>query len=760
MRKSLRGLALGLLGLIAAGAVAKDAPSPIGAKVEDFTLRDYRGKEHSLASYADRKVVVLVFLGTECPLAKLYGPRLAALDEQFKGKGAVILGVSSNQQDSVTELASFARVHNIAFPILKDPGNTFADKVGAQRTPEAFVLDADRVVRYHGRIDDQYGFMDNGVAYQRPAPKQRDLASAVESLLAGKPVAVASTKVNGCLIGRVNRPKVDSDVTYSNQISRLLNDRCVSCHRPGQIAPFPLRNYQEVVGWAEMIKEVTSDRRMPPWHADPKFSKFANDCRLSDEQVDLVARWVAAGAPEGDPAQAPPPPSFTDGWMIEKPDQIVGMAEEFECPAEGTVEYQRFTIDPGWKEDKWIKSLECRPGNPAVVHHIIVYLRPPSAGRKGSAGRLTTDWLAAYAPGLRVPDLDNGLARYAPAGSTLIFEVHYTPNGVKQKDKSYAGFVFADPKDVKKEVAVKNAGNFSFVIPPHAENHEVKSVYNFREDTLLISVSPHMHLRGKDFLYELVYPGGKRETILWVPKYDFGWQTTYTFTEPMKLPRGTRMECTAHYDNSEHNLANPDPNAEVRLGEQTWEEMMFGWFEMALANQDLSKPSSEKSSRLTDFLAGLENAKSDTQFTYLASKATRSHEDFGTFAFYLDNVAPQVDRVCVTYVDDEGLKLLDVFERNGLKTTFQSKATVYPLKNQGLADAALADKPTVFADINQANGLVMRKMVARGVQSSLHVPVTVNGKKGTLNFWSTDPNAFPPQAVDLLSKAALALGAK
>lgn len=749
-----------VVGISVGFAVSAGEAARVGSKVSDFTLRDFRGKEHNLNTLAEgKKAIVIAFLGTECPLAKLYAPRLEVLAKEWGAKGVAFVGVCSNQQDSPTKVNSYARVHGVSFPILMDPGNVLADRLDAQRTPEIFLLDADRVVRYWGRVDDQYGFMESGVAYQRNEPRRKDLALAIGQLLDGKPIEQATTKVNGCLIGRVRQVKTDSDVTYSNQIARILNDRCVSCHRPGQIAPFPLRNYEETVGWGPMIKEVVKEGRMPPWHADPKFSKFINDCRLTGEQKDMIVRWVDNGSPEGDKSQLPPAPVFTEGWQIPKPDQIISMDEEFEVPAEGTVEYQRFVIDPGWKEDKWIKHVECRAGNPAVVHHVIVYIRTPSGPKTSGAGRISTDWLAAYAPGLRVPILPDGMARYAPAGSQLIFEVHYTPNGTAQKDKSYAGFVFADPKTVRKEVAVKNAGNFNFTIPPHHDNYEVESSYTFRDETLLISISPHMHLRGKDFRYDLTFPDGKTQTILWVPSYDFGWQTTYTFPEPMRLPRGTKMHCIAHFDNSDANLANPDPNAEVRWGEQTWEEMMFGWFEMALANQDLSKPPTEMPSRVKDFLAGAAEAQKDSQIVFLAKEALQSRDFFARWLYYMENVVPQVDRICVTYIDEDKLHLRIAEERNGIRTTFTSPNTVLSTKGQALAEAAGRSEPTVFGDINKAGGSVMRKMFAKGIQSSMHVPILLDGKKATVNFWSTEPNAFPPAAVEVLANAARQIGA-
>jgi hypothetical protein len=330
---------------------------------------------------------------------------------------------------------------------------------------------------------------------------------------------------------------------------------------------------------------------MPPWHADPNHGQFANDPRLSPEEKDLIARWVAAGAPEGDPADLPPPPNFPDGWLIPEPDEVIYMADKpFRVKAEGTVPYQHFVVDPGWTEDKWVQAMEPRPGNPAVVHHIVMYIMPPKGKSKYFTKGLPLDqldWFASFAPGLRPPVLPEHLGRYIPAGSKLVFQMHYTPNGTPQEDLSYIGIKFADPAKVKHEVAVQHAGNMFFRIPPHAKDYKIESEYKFKRDSLLLTVSPHMHLRGKSFQYNLIYPDGRREVILNVPQYDFGWQTTYTLAEPKRVPAGSTMHCIAVYDNSADNLNNPDPNKTVIFGEQTWDEMMYGWFEIALDDQEL-----------------------------------------------------------------------------------------------------------------------------------------------------------------------------
>jgi hypothetical protein len=333
--------------------------------------------------------------------------------------------------------------------------------------------------------------------------------------------------------------------------------------------------------------------------------------------------------------------------------------------------------------------------------------------------------------------------------------MHYTPNGSEQKDLSYLGVVFADPKTVKKELAVKNAGNFSFTIPPYADNHEVHSEFVFREDTLLWSLSPHMHVRGKDFLYTAVYPDGRKETLLSVPRYDFGWQTTYVFREPKVMPKGSKLACVAHYDNSENNLNNPDPTATVGWGEQTWEEMMFGWFEMALANQDLTQ-AQEPIDRMKSFYALVEagGATLDDQMREAAKKALDRDEDFQFFSYYLSDRLPQLDRVCITYQDGDKLRVRAVEELNGVKSTLRSTSTVVNAEGEALAKALLAKEPVVYDDLSQAPGALSKRMHARGLASSLHVPVRVEGREVTVNFWSADPKAFPSPAVELLTAVA------
>src|SRR5580704_1979514 len=367
-----------LLGV--AGSVL-GAQSSVGQKVQPFTLKDFRGKDHALKELlAQHKGVALIFLGTECPLAKLYAARMQELSVQFAKQGVALIGIDSNRQDAVTEMDAFARLNGLTFPILKDVGNKVADQFGATRTPQAFLLDAQGTIRYEGRIDDQFTF-GAGVGFSQPQLKRKDLAIAVDEVLAGKPVSTATTEFKGCLIGRIREPQKDAPVTYSNQVVRLLNQRCVSCHRPGEIGPFAMTKYEEVAGWGEMIAEVVRDQRMPPWHANPAYGKFSNENVLAESDKQLIYSWVEAGCPEGNPAELPPTPKYTAGWLLDRaPDKVVYMNDKpVDIKAEGVDPYRYYIADPGFKEDKWVRSAQCLPSNPSVVHHIIVFVAPPEA---------------------------------------------------------------------------------------------------------------------------------------------------------------------------------------------------------------------------------------------------------------------------------------------------------------------------------------------------------------------------------------------
>jgi peroxiredoxin/mono/diheme cytochrome c family protein len=557
--------------------------------VPGFTLKDYRGKEHTFADFKKNKFVVGVFLGTECPLAKLYAPRLANLSEQFGAKGVGFVGFNANQQDSLTEIASYARRHGVEFPILKDLGNSFADQIGAERTPEVFVWDAAGTILYRGRIDDQFG-----VGYVRNEPTRHDLKIALEELLGGQDVSQPVTEAAGCIIGRIRKPDPTSPITYSNQIARIMQKRCVECHRPGEIAPFTLLAYDDVVGWAEMIAEVVQESRMPPWHADPAHGDFANDRRLTDKEKEQIFTWVRRGAPEGDPAKLPPPREFIAGSQLpqEADMELMMRKEPFVVKAAGEVAYQNFIVDPGFKEDKWISMAEAVPGTRSVVHHIVVFVVPPRNDAKRGFGQ-GLQFLTTYVPGYLSRPLPKGMAKWVQAGSKFMFQLHYTPTGTEQSDLSKLRLVFADPADVNRAVvsSAVQIRHEDLQIPANTEKHRSEAAGRVHfKDAQLLSLFPHMHVRGSSFRIEAKYPDGTQETLLNVPNYDFNWQTTYRLRKPKAVPQGTVLQIVGYHNNSMSNLANPDPSQNVEWGDQTWEEMLIALYEWSIPiPKDLAK---------------------------------------------------------------------------------------------------------------------------------------------------------------------------
>jgi hypothetical protein len=516
-------------------------------------------------------------------LVKLYGGRLQELADEYHDRGVAVIGINSNRQDNVTEIGAYMQRHGLKFRMLKDAGNKVADLFDAKRTPEVFLLDSKRMIRYRGRIDDQYG-----VGYSREKPTVSYLKNAIDELIGGKEVSLKETETVGCHIGRIKSPDANAEVTYCNQVARVLQNHCVRCHREGEIGPFNLTDYDEVVGWAEMIKEVIDEKRMPPWNANPDHGEFSNARFLSNEEKQIIDQWVASGAPKGNEADLPKPLSYVDGWQLpSKPDFVANVsAKPFKVKAEGVLEYQHFRIDPKFAEDKWVKAIQLLPGNHRVVHHILAFAVPKGQRIRDVGGGID-GFLAGYVPGLTPESFPKGMAKRIPKGASIVFEVHYTPIGSVQTDQSKIGIVFADQPKVTHEVITTSGLNEDFRIPPNTEGHPVKArSHRPIGGSLLLGMMPHMHLRGKAFRYTAKFPDGSKEILLDVPNYDFNWQMSYRLAEPRPMPEGTWIQLEAKFDNSENNLHNPDPSKSVYWGDQTYEEMMIGYFDIAVPVND------------------------------------------------------------------------------------------------------------------------------------------------------------------------------
>jgi peroxiredoxin len=554
-------------------ADGKVSPPEVGAVVSDFSLKDIHRRPRSLDGFTGKEAFVVVFVDTECPLAGLYIPTLIELHRKYGQKRVQFLAINASGQDSFVAVSAHAQERDVPFPVLKDFDQHVADSFGAARTCEAFLLDANRVIRYHGRIDDQYG---NG--FRRDKPTRRELEQALDELLAGKPVSTPRTEASGCPIERSSKPRGDAAVTYATHVAGILQKRCQECHRPGEIGPFPLLTYEDAKKRTSRIREAILEERMPPWHADPHYGEFVNDRRLNRQERDTLLAWIDKGTLKGDDKNLPPPLKFVDGWKIGAPDKIFAMASEFTVPATGVLDYQRFVVDPGFTEDVWVQAAECRPGNRKVVHHILVYILAPGRREPYDADG-TAATLVGWAPGDMPANYPPGTARRVPAGSKLLFEVHYTPNGIEQTDRSSVGIRLAT-KPPANSVEMNILANMLFRIPPGAPNCKGQMTFTFPKDALVLSFMPHMHLRGTSARYVMSLPDGTTKTLLSVPDYDFGWQSVYRFEQPLQVPKGTKLTWIGRWDNSADNPRNPDPTKAVYWGLQTWDEMQNGWMEV------------------------------------------------------------------------------------------------------------------------------------------------------------------------------------
>jgi peroxiredoxin len=330
------------------GAVS---PPAVGAAVAEFRLNDIHRRPRSIGDFKNKKAFVVAFVDTECPVSNLYVPALIDLHRKYINNGVQFLAINSSGQDSFVSVSAHAQERDIPFPVLKDFDQDVADAFGATRTPEAFVLDANRVIRYHGRIDDQYG-----VGVRRDGPTRRDLAEAIDDVLAGRSVAMPDTEVSGCPLERRRNSREGVDLNYARHVAPILQKRCQECHRPGEIGPFSLLSFEDAKKRTGRIREVVLEERMPPWHANPRHGKFANDRRLTQEEHDTLLAWIDQGAKKGDDKDMPPAVTFTQGWKIGEPDKVFSMTEEFKVPATGVLDYQRFVVDPGFKTDVWVRE--------------------------------------------------------------------------------------------------------------------------------------------------------------------------------------------------------------------------------------------------------------------------------------------------------------------------------------------------------------------------------------------------------------------
>jgi hypothetical protein len=392
----------------------------------------------------------------------------------------------------------------------------------------------------------------------------------------------------------------EKPTTFYKNVVPILQNHCQVCHRTGEIAPMPLVTYDDVKPWVAAMKTAVQSKQMPPWFADPRYGKFSNDPSLSNAEIATIVKWADAHAPAGDPKEAPDPPHWAQGWNIPQPDQVFTMPVPVQLPAQGDVEYTYEIVPTHFAEDRWVQMSEFRAGSPSHVHHAVVYIRPPGSewlrhapvGKPFTASTLsdpaerrqahetTSDLLLVYAPGSSPDEWPDGMAKFVPASSDLVFQMHYTTNGTADQDQTGIGIVFAKTPP-KQRVITLQLNNHALIIPPGADDFRVEVQGTLPNDATLLSLFPHMHLRGKRFEYDIVHDDGSVEVLLRV-NYHFHWQLSYRLAEPRLLKAGTKLRAIAWYDNSKNNPHNPDPEKTVTWGDQTSDEMMVGFFDVAV----------------------------------------------------------------------------------------------------------------------------------------------------------------------------------
>jgi len=550
-------------------AQAREKKVSVGAQVGKFTFTDIRYLPRTLDDFGQPKAFVFIFTTTGCPLAQRYLPRVKELSLQYRDQGVQFIAVNVGADDSIREVAYQAIEYGVQFPFVKDVHGECARALGATRTPEVVVLDAERKIRYRGRIDNQYRL--GGV---KPSADRQDLKEAIEDVLAGRKVKVKETVVDGCAITFPAVRPPTKTFTYAKDIAPLLNQHCVECHRPGTEAPFVLTSYEKASAKAEAIAEVVEEQRMPPWFAHPGFGKFVNERSLTSEERAMIVQWARHGKASGDLSQAPKLPEFSDSkWLIGEPDLVITAAKPQQLPATGYIDYRYVLLPYVFPHDTWVQGIQIMPSNNKVVHHANLAINLPGKGYDEDRSFLT-----GKVPGGIPVDLDSGLAIMIPKGSSLVYQIHYVTTGKEETDQISVGLRFAK-EPVRKRVRYKIIGDYKFEIPPGAPAHPVAAQKTLECDATGIALFSHMHLRGKDTTFFAHYPDGRSETLLVLPNYSFDWQLSYVWERgAQRFPKGTKIECSSHFDNSPFNPYNPDPKVAVKNGPQTHNEMMQGFF--------------------------------------------------------------------------------------------------------------------------------------------------------------------------------------
>ncbi len=566
--------------------MASAAPVPFSP------MLDLSGRIVALEQNDARRVRAFVFLGTECPIARSCIPELNRLAAEFGSRGVELFGVWSDATVTRVEAAKHFAEFKAAFPVLHDSGRALAEVLKPSHVPEAVVLNADGSQVYRGAIDNAW----EAIGQRRANVEKRFLADALSAVLDGKVPAIAETEAVGCLFEKPEPAK--GGPTFTRDVAPVVFARCTNCHREGQSAPFPLTNFAQTAKRAKQLSRVTEKREMPPWVPAGGHERFVGERWLMEKEVTLFRDWAAAGAPEGNAADLPPLPQFAEGWLLGKPDLVVKMTEPFTVPADGPDVLQNFVIPLPTSEDKLVAAIEFHAGNKRVVHHAVLFLDDKGQGRKldaatpepgysifGGAGFLPSGALGGWSVGNTPRRLPGGMGRYLKKGSDLVMQLHYHPTGRVETDQSTVGIYFVD-KPVAEALKQPSTlvgsfwmANYEMDIPAGEANYHRSTSYTLPRDVTMVGIVPHMHLLGKSMTATATLPDGTKRTLIDVPRWNYNWQDEYYYERPFPLPKGTRIDLNAAFDNSAANPANPSsPPKRVTWGEGTLDEMLFCFF--------------------------------------------------------------------------------------------------------------------------------------------------------------------------------------
>jgi hypothetical protein len=539
----------------------------IPVEVPNFRLIDNAGQAQELFYQSDARAVVLILAGKDLSSIAPVAGSLRDLQNRDPAMVRLWVLVARSAAERAITQAELSGL-GLEVKVLEDEGGAVTRQLGRGIVPEAVVIDpALYSIVYRGRIVDEVTEPENGPV------EHALLDEALEQHLRGDPIVIRATEPVGSETGLP--PLAERD--YAHDVAPLLQERCGNCHRPGGIAPWAMTNHAIVQNFAPLMKDELLSRRMPPWHADRHVQSYSNDQMLSGEELALIVDWIDRGAPRGggpDPLAAEPLPPVPD-WPLGTPDRTVGI-EPQTIPAAGTVDYRYLLVPNPYPSDVWLRAAVVKPGNPRVVHHVLVFSASDINDILEIQGGLG-GYFAAYVPGMEQVSFPQDTGKLLKKGSFLVFQLHYTATGQPETDTTELGLYLA-PAPPAHELRTSAAYNLQFSIPPGDSNYSVTAEYRMPRNGMLYELSPHMHYRGKWFRFDAIFPDGNRETILNVPFYRFDWQTLYRLSEPKYLPAGTRILVSGGWDNSARNPYNPDPGARVFFGEQSWEEMFIGYF--------------------------------------------------------------------------------------------------------------------------------------------------------------------------------------